>query len=702
MGWLPLQSIKGIGPKLTERLQGMGIRTQEDFLFHLPTRYQDRTRNVAIHCLAPGDEAQILAEVVDSEIRHGRRRSLLVRLHDGHGYIYLRFFHFSAAQRRQFARSTRVRCFGEVRVGPNGLEMVHPEYQICRAGETPAVEEHYTPIYPLTDGIAQAQMRKLVADALDVGIRRGEAQELLPSEVLERYELPGLTDTLNLLHRPPPSIKSSEIEATTASARRRLAFEELLAQQIALRDNKQRGQSGIAPRLVGTGQLTGPFLESLPFDLTAAQQRVIDEIEQDLRQAIPMQRLVQGDVGSGKTVVAAMSALVAVESSYQVAIMAPTELLAEQHLRSFSNWMDPLDIKVDWLAGNLNARARRSALENIITGYAKICVGTHALFQQSVQFRNLGLIIIDEQHRFGVGQRLALRNKGNLLGTTTADGAEHSPARFPHQLVMTATPIPRTLAMTAYADMEHSIIDALPPGRKPIQTAVVPDTRRAEVVSRIEKACAGGQQAYWVCTLIDDSEKLKAQAASATADDLRRLLPDLEIGLVHGRLSGEEKEQIMRAFAEQRIDLLVATTVIEVGVDVPNATLMIIENAERLGLAQLHQLRGRVGRGERASFCLLMYTPPLSEHSRARLEVLRESNDGFVIAERDLELRGPGEFLGTRQTGLGKLRVANLIRDAEMIPNAAALANQLVKEDPALAAKLTERWIGTGKDFVNA
>ncbi|MCB1741480.1 MAG: ATP-dependent DNA helicase RecG [Gammaproteobacteria bacterium] len=691
----PITRLKGVGPKLAERLDSLGVRRVLDLLFHLPHRYQDRTRVVPLSSARPGTEARICGVVSSAEIRLGRRRSLLVHLSDGSGAITLRFFHFSEGMRQKFRNGARLACFGEVRRGPSSLEMVHPECTFPGRDGLLTVDEHLTPIYPLTEGVGQATLRNLVDDALAIARQAGQVPELVPPSICQADDLMPLLKALEIVHRPPPSIPVEHLNERAHPAQKRLAFEELLAQQLTMQRSRQRIQRLAAPPVDtpnadGLSDLERHFLAGLPFELTAAQQRVCEAIRADLRQPVPMQRLVQGDVGSGKTVVAALSALRTVEAGYQVAFMAPTELLAEQHLQAFMRWLEPLEIKVEWLSGSLKSRARRSALENIVTGYARICVGTHALFQEAVEFRELGLVIIDEQHRFGVGQRLALRNKGQ----------DHD--RYPHQLVMTATPIPRTLAMTAYADMHKSIIDELPPGRQPIVTAVTSDARRAEVIERIRLACEAGQQAYWVCTLVEESDKLEAQAAIAAHEQLVDALPGLAVGLVHGRMLPYEKDLVMAEFKAGRLHLLVATTVIEVGVDVPNASLIIIENAERLGLSQLHQLRGRVGRGDKPSVCLLMYKPPLSEQSRARLDIMRSTTDGFEIAERDLALRGPGELLGTRQTGLTQLKVADLVRDAALLPAVNAAASRVMQDAPDCVEALIERWIGPAEVFVNA
>ena len=678
----PVTELSGVGEALAAKLARLRIASLADLLFHLPLRYQDRTRITPIGTLRAGVEAVVDGEVAASDVIRGRRRSLLVRLKDGSGILSLRFFHFSPAQQQQFQPGTRVRCFGEARAGATGLEIYHPEYRLLKHGEVP-VDEHLTPIYPTTEGLNQARLRGLLKQVLT---RLEEDPDTLPDGIpdalRERFRLAGLHECLHYLHQPPPDADLERLASGQHPAQRRLALEELLAHQLSLRQIRLRIQADGAPRLPSGRSLQARFITQLPFTLTAAQRRVLDEIGHDLERPAPMLRLVQGDVGSGKTVVAAMAALQALASDCQAALMAPTELLAEQHFRSFRAWFEPLGIEVAWLAGKLKGKARLDTKAAIADGRARMVVGTHAIFQDDVHFQRLGLAIIDEQHRFGVHQRLALREKGEAGGLT------------PHQLVMTATPIPRTLAMSAYADLDVSVIDELPPGRTPVQTAAVPDERRPEVVERIRRACAEGRQAYWVCTLIEESEALQCQAAEATHAELAEALPELAIGLVHGRMKAADKAAVMDAFKAGELDLLVATTVIEVGVDVPNASLMIIENPERLGLSQLHQLRGRVGRGATESFCVLLYRPPLSAHSRERLGVMRETSDGFRIAEKDLELRGPGEVLGTRQTGLAQMKIADLERDRDLLEQVSPLARALLEQAPEASPPLIRRWLG--------
>jgi ATP-dependent DNA helicase RecG len=683
---LPIATLKGVGPKLKDKLeQRLGWRTVQDALFHLPFRYQDRTRLTPLGSLRPGQEALVNGKVELADVVFRGRRSLLCRVSDGTGHLTLRFFHFSGAQQQNLERGRSLRIFGEVRLGAAGLEMVHPEYEALGADATAQAESSLTPFYPTTEGVHQLSVRKLVTQALDRYLAR--IPELLPNELLVELKLPTLQEALLYVHRPPPRADVAELEQGRHPAQRRLVFEELLAHHLSLKHLRARLQEQKAPTLHGSGELAQALLGALPFALTVAQNRVLDEIRTDLGRAHPMQRLVQGDVGSGKTIVAALAALAAVEDGFQVAIMAPTELLAEQHWRNFNHWLQPLGIEVAWLSGKLSARNRRNMLELISSGRAPVAVGTHALFQDEVEFAKLGLVVVDEQHRFGVHQRLLLREKGRQNG------------RVPHQLIMTATPIPRTLAQAFYADLDVSVIDELPPGRKPVETVVLPDTRRAEVVARVHAACRDGRQTYWVCPLIEESDLLQAEAATETAAVLTAALPELRVALVHGRMKPAEKEAVMRAFKEGKTQLLVATTVIEVGVDVPNASLMIVENAERLGLSQLHQLRGRVGRGAAQSSCVLLYHAPLSENARARLSILRETNDGFEISRRDLEMRGPGEVLGTRQTGEQAFHIADLVRDQAMLPHIEHAARLLQEKYPQHITPLIRRWLGLREHY---
>ncbi len=684
----PVTALRGVGPALAELLAKLGLHTVQDVLFHLPLRYEDRTRVVPIGALRNGDRAVIEGEIQLAEVAFRRRRMLLVRIADGTGFVTLRFFHFSAAQQAQLVRGQRLRCFGEARLGPGGIEIVHPEYRRVLADASGAPPDCLTPIYPTTEGVQQGRLRMLTDLAL-AELSQGAIQDYVPPGVLDAFDLPSLESALRYVHRPPPDANVTELEEGRHPAQRRLAFEELLAHQLSLRLLRQETDKDAAWSLPRKSDLSERCLASLPFQLTGAQQRVWAEIAQDLERPHPMMRLVQGDVGSGKTVVAALAAVRAVEHGAQAAVMAPTELLAEQHARNFNAWLDPLGVRVALLTGRQTGKVRAALEADLASGAIQVAVGTHALFQEDIAFQRLVLAIVDEQHRFGVHQRLQLREKGQHEG------------RFPHQLVMTATPIPRTLAMTAYADLDVSIIDELPPGRTPIKTVVLPDTRRSDIVERIDTACRSGRQAYWVCPLIDESDLVRYEAAEKTAAQLAEALPDVRIGLVHGRMAGKQKDTVMTAFKQGKLDLLVATTVIEVGVDVPNASLMVIENAERMGLAQLHQLRGRVGRGSVESTCVLLYQGPLSPIARERLAVLRETNDGFEVARRDLELRGPGELLGTRQTGLMQLRVADLIRDADLLPDVQRASALMLGGPQANIAGLVGRWVGAGERFRN-
>jgi ATP-dependent DNA helicase RecG len=676
------------GP-LAPKLARLGVEHPDDILFVLPLRYEDRTRVLPVGALQPGMRAVVEGEVLLAEIVFRRRRTLLVRLADGSGSLTLRFFYFSNAQREGLARGTRLRCHGEVRRGPLGLELVHPEYRrIVGLGEP--LPQTMTPIYPATEGLTQGRLRALVDRALRTLATSGIA-ELLPESLLQRAGLPTLRAALEFVHRPPVGTQLADLTAGRHPAQRRLAFEELLAHQLSLLELRRRLRRDRAAPLSDPAGLTARLLAALPFSLTGAQRRVLDEVERDLGVATPMARLVQGDVGCGKTVIAAAAAARAIGSGAQVAFMAPTELLAEQHARSLMAWFDPLGVTVSLLTGSQPARTRRAALQAAAAGSAQLCVGTHALFQEEVRFHNLGLAIIDEQHRFGVQQRLLLAAKGNAASSPSE--------RTPHQLIMSATPIPRTLAMTLYADLDVSIVDALPPGRTPVRTVVVPEDKRATIVARIDEACRAGRQAYWVCPLIEESEELAASAAEETAAALAEALPAHRVELLHGRMPSKQKDHVMQRFAGGEVQLLVATTVIEVGVDVANASLMVIENAERMGLAQLHQLRGRVGRGVQESSCVLLYRAPLSEMARARLAAIRDSNDGFRIARRDLELRGPGELLGRRQTGLAQLRVADLARDADLLDDVRAAAAQMLEAMPERVAALRTRWIGEREQY---
>ncbi len=686
-----LRYLRGVGPQVAEKLARLGILSIADLLFHLPLRYEDRSHVTPIGALRNGVTVAVegVVELTETVIR--RKRMLLTRISDGTGGLTLRFFHFNLSQAEALARGIRLRCYGDARLGAVGLEMVHPEYRILKDAAPVQEETALTPIYPATEGIAQLKLRALTTQALQMlDPDHALLPELLPSELLEQMRMPGLIEAVRYVHRPPTDAPVAMLMDGRHPAQQRLAFEELLAHHLSLRQLRQNADRSRAPVIAGNGELTQKFRVSLPFQLTGAQQRVATEILRDLAKPHPMMRLVQGDVGCGKTVVAALAALNCIGAGYQVALMAPTELLAEQHHRNFKTWFASLGVEPIWLTGRLPAGQRRQTMEQIRSGQAPLVIGTHALFQEDVMFAKLGLIIIDEQHRFGVHQRLALREKGARENT------------YPHQLIMTATPIPRTLAMTAYADLDVSAIDELPPGRTPVKTVAISESRRAEVVARVRHACAEGKQVYWVCPLIEESEVLQCQAAEDTAALLTSALPELSIGLVHGRMASRLKERAMAHFQSGDIQLLVATTVIEVGVDVPNASLMIIENAERLGLAQLHQLRGRVGRGAVESSCVMLYHAPLSVAAQARLAVMRETNDGFEIARRDLELRGPGELLGTRQAGELQLRIADLNRDAPLIPEVQRAATVLLELYPERVPFIVRRWLGDNSRYAQA
>lgn len=685
---IPITSLTGIGAKMAERLIKIGVSSVQDLLFHLPFRYEDRTKVSPILTLSAGLYTSIEGEIISNNTIFGRRPMLTVKVKDDTGSITLRFFNFNAAMKNALAIGKKIRAYGEIKRGKTGFEIIHPEYKVFTHEAELALAETLTPVYPTTEGLKQLTLRNITDQALAL-LDKTAVSELLPDDLYDHQV--SLAQALKILHRPTPDISLEQLEQGLHPAQKRLILEELLAHNLsmlAIRDKGQQHQSYI---LKGKNELKQKLLEKLPFTPTNAQNRVVTEIEQDLSKGYPMMRLVQGDVGSGKTLVGALAALSAIEHGHQVALMAPTELLAEQHANSFANWLQPLGIKVAWLAGKIKGKARDEVLATLESGEAQMIVGTHALFQDDVIFKNLALIIIDEQHRFGVHQRLSLREKGGHNGF------------YPHQLIMTATPIPRTLAMTAYADLDTSVIDELPPGRTPIKTVAIPDTRRDEIVMHVKDACINeARQAYWVCTLIDESEVLEAQAAEDTADDLSRALPELNIGLVHGRMKASEKQTVMHAFKEGKLHLLVATTVIEVGVDVPNSSLMIIENPERLGLAQLHQLRGRVGRGSVASHCVLLYHSPLSKTANKRLDVLRQSNDGFVIAQKDLEIRGPGEVLGTKQTGAVDFKIADLLRDQYLIPETQELALYIHNNYSANAQAIIKRWLPNRDIYSNA
>jgi len=679
---VPLSALTGVGASQSSKLAKIGLHTVQDLLLHLPLRYEDRTQLYPIGELLPGVYATVEGEVLNSSITFGGRRMMTCQISDGTGILTMRFFNFNAAMKNSLATGRRVLAYGEAKRGKYGAEMIHPEYRIQGDQSAPAVQETLTPVYPTTEGVKQATLRKLTDQALEL-LETCAIAELLPPELAQG--MMSLPEALRTLHRPPPSMQLVDL------AQHRLILEELLAHNLSMLALRAGAQRYHAQPLTANDTLKETLLAALPFRPTGAQNRVVAEIEQDMGQDFPMMRLVQGDVGSGKTLVAALAALRAIANGKQVALMAPTELLAEQHATNFTAWFEPLGIQVGWLAGKQKGKARIAQQDAIASGQVQMVVGTHAIFQEHVQFNGLALVIIDEQHRFGVQQRLALWEKGQQQGF------------HPHQLIMTATPIPRTLAMTAYADLDTSVIDELPPGRTPVTTVAIADTRRNEIIERVRNACISeGRQAYWVCTLIEESDLLEAQAAQATWEELSVALPELKIGLVHGRMKPQEKQSVMQAFKQGELHLLVATTVIEVGVDVPNASLMIIENPERLGLAQLHQLRGRVGRGAVASHCVLLYKSPLSKTAQLRLQVLRDSNDGFVIAQKDLEIRGPGELLGTRQTGNAEFKVADLMRDQALIPEVQRIARHIHDRYPEQAAALIERWMPETERYSNA
>jgi len=684
---MALTDLHGVGPKLADKMNALGISQVTDLLFHLPNRYEDRTRIQPIGSCQPGQRVLIEGRIEHSAIVRGRRSMLVVVLFDGTGRITLRFFHFRVYQKQQLSTGTNLRCFGEVRAGFQGLEMIHPGYnRLSGHGDEP-VADRLTPVYPTTEGIGQKNWIRMTDQALAL-MRRGELEleELLPGALLDQLKLLPLTDALDYIHRPPPNADTAALALRDHPTQKRLALEELLAHNLSMQKLHRQQRACKAPGMPPGNAMETEFVRHLPFQLTGAQTRVAGEILNDLGLTHPMLRLVHGDVGSGKTVIAAIAALRAAGNGFQTAISAPTELLAEQHLRVFSEWFKPLGINPVWLSGKVTGKKRADALHRISHG-AELVIGTHALMQEGVEFSRLGLVIVDEQHRFGVGQRMNLLEKGGTGGQQA------------HQLIMTATPIPRTLAMTAYAGMEVSVIDELPPGRKPVTTVVMSNKRRAEIIQRVANACADGQQAYWVCTLIEESDAIEAQAAEDVAADLRKDLHGLNIGLIHGRMKPAQKQQVMDEFKTDAIHLLVATTVIEVGVDVPNASLMIIENAERLGLAQLHQLRGRVGRGTSQSACVLMYNPPLGDLAKQRMQIMRQTSDGFQIAEKDLELRGPGDVLGTRQTGMLLFRVADLARDAGLLKMVPSAADTLLNKHPGQVDKLIRRWIGDASRF---
>lgn len=720
-----------IPPATLARLARLGILHRADLLLHLPLRYEDETRLMPIAAVQPGMSAQVQGVIAHSEVAFRPRRTLVCRLQDGGGELYLRFLNFYPSQQKQLAVGRQIRAIGEVRAGYYGLEMVHPK---CRAADddTP-LPQSLTPVYPTTAGLSQATLRKLIAGALE----SLPLADTLPEPLLQKMKLAGFAESVKLLHNPPPDISAHSLEGRTHAAWRRIKFDELLAQQLSMRaHHRQRGKRA-APRLAPQHRLTAQLIKNLPFALTGAQQKAHAEISRDLDRPHPMQRLLQGDVGSGKTVVAALAALQAMENGFQAALMSPTEILAEQHYLKLRDWLAPLGITPVWLTGSLKKKDKREACERIARGETQLAIGTHALFQEQVEFRKLGLVIVDEQHKFGVQQRLALHKKGtggkgmaseslrahqdarsravsdetypedrreaSKHATKQIDGAADYEA-VPHQLMMSATPIPRTLAMSYYADLDVSVIDELPPGRTPVITKLVADTRREEVFERVRAACLEGRQAYWVCPLIEESDALERELQNAieTHQALCAAFPEINVGLAHGRLDHAEKTRVMAAFKAGEVQLLVATTVIEVGVDVPNASLMVIEHAERMGLAQLHQLRGRIGRGVARSLCVLLYQQPLSELARARLKIIYENSDGFEIARHDLLLRGPGELLGARQSGVPMLRFADLSEDAALLDSARATADEMLRDFPEAARSHLQRWMANRHDYLHA
>ncbi len=682
------ESIAGVGPTLAEKLQKCGIKTMRDLLFHFPYRYQDRTRITPIQDLRPNDWAVVAGRVCKVEIKQGKKMMLYCYVEDQSGIVRLRFFHFNKQQIATLTNSHAIHLFGEVKEVGNQLEMIHPEYQLLKEGQNYSVQETLTPIYPSTQGLTQTRLRQIIANALEYCQHEIHQLEWMSEQQLQQHQLYSLSRAVFLLHNPPPDTSILTLESGNHPALKRVIFDELLAQRLSMYYARQTRKQLLAPSFASHNQLKTAFLNALPFSLTNAQQRVLQEITHDLNANKPMLRLVQGDVGSGKTIVAALAAVQAIDHGYQVAFMAPTDLLSEQHAINMHQWLSPLGINVFKLSGKMKISERRKTMSAMADGSGSLFVGTHALFQKEVTFAHLGLIIIDEQHRFGVEQRLQLQQKGQKDQYT------------PHQLLMTATPIPRTLSMSHFAHLDVSVIDELPPGRTPVSTAILNQNKRDTIIERLSAAISEGKQAYWVCTLIEESEHLQCMAATDTARILQEQLPHVRVGLVHGKMKSIEKDAAMSAFKAGEIQLLVATTVIEVGVDVPNASLMIIENAERLGLSQLHQLRGRVGRGVAQSHCLLLYQAPLSLMSGERLKIMRATNDGFIISEKDLELRGAGEVLGTKQTGYKQFKVAELPRDKHVLPLLTPIAKQLILEQIDTAHAITQRWLGDFEHFL--
>jgi len=683
-----------ISPATLAKLAKLGIHHRADLLLHLPLRYEDETHLAPIATVQAGETVQVQGVITQSEIAFRPRRTLVCRMEDSSGELYMRFLNFYPSQQKQLAVGKQIRAVGEARMGYYGMEMVHPK---CRAvdDDTP-LQQSLTPVYPTTAGLAQPILRKLIVNALETL----PLPDTLPDVLLQKLQLAGFADSIRLLHCPSPETSANSLEERSHAAWRRIKFDELLAQQLSMRVHHRERSKRIAPRLEAHGKLVARLTKALPFALTRAQQRVFADISRDLAQPHPMQRLLLGDVGSGKTIVAALAALQAIENGYQVALMAPTEILAEQHYLKLRDWLEPLGLAPVWLSGSLKKKEKLLAAEHIATGETLLAIGTHALFQEQIGFHKLGLAIVDEQHKFGVQQRLALHKKGKGMVANT-DASMKANQNEPHQLMMSATPIPRTLAMSYYADLDVSVIDELPPGRTPVITKLVSDERRDEVIARVRTACMAGQQAYWVCPLIDESETLQLQTALETYQMLSVTFPELRVGLVHGKLDNAEKARVMAAFKAGELQLLVATTVIEVGVDVSNASLMVIDHAERMGLAQLHQLRGRVGRGAAQSLCILLYQQPLSELARARLKIIFESTDGFAIAQHDLRLRGPGELLGARQSGIAMLRFADIGADEDLLNQARQVADELLRDFPEAARVHLQRWMANKHDYLH-
>ncbi len=694
-------------PKATlAKLAKLGIHNRFDLVLHLPLRYEDETQLQRIADLTPGMNAQVEGEIIHSEIVYRPRRTLVCQMEDDSGVLHLRFLHFYPSQQKSLAVGKKIRALGEARMGYFGMEMVHPKCRVT--GEDTPLKQELTPVYPTTAGLPQTTLSKQIQSALN----ELELPDTLPPTLLSRLKLPGFADSVKLLHNPPPEIAGKALAERTHPAWLRIKFDELLAQQLSMRLHYRKRRSRAAPRLPAHGRYTQQLLQALPFSLTNAQQKALREISLNLEQPHPMQRLLQGDVGSGKTIVATLAALQAIESGYQVALMSPTEILAEQHYLKLRGWLAPLGITPVWLSGSLKKKDKQAAGARIAQGETQLAIGTHALFQEQVEFQKLGLVIVDEQHKFGVQQRLALRAKGTQSTVQQAErGIDSSKGLAvvlspggcdePHQLMMSATPIPRTLAMSYYADLDVSVIDELPPGRTPVTTKLIHDARREEVFVRVRDTCLAGQQAYWVCPLIDESETLELQTVIETHQTLRAAFPELNVGLVHGKLDSAEKARVMAAFQAGEVQLLAATTVIEVGVDVPNASMMVIEHAERMGLAQLHQLRGRVGRGAAQSMCVLLFQQPLSELARARLKIIYENTDGFEIAQHDLRLRGPGELLGARQSGVPMLRFADVSEDVALLNGARAVADEMLRDFPEAAQAHLQRWMANRHDYLH-